>query len=263
MGWLSLLAVVALITDRSGPVAQVSALLGSMARVSHAAADVVESGASLIGNSTAAVSLVAASATATTLGIMSESWRGVDLLNISVELKHGAIMSFDGSDLQAWARHFARQLEDVLPPEAVRSLIDDAHMTGIAYPLTAKADQSLQAQGSYVEWVYELRLLPSGYVGAQWSATRARFEPRWSNPLWELLEVPIESEAAQVLLRLQAALNATPAPTKAWFAWEEEPKVTTAVVHPVSARSRFYTRRLVMHILQYANWLIEWLTYSL
>ena len=130
-----------------------------------------------------------------------------------------------------------------------------------ARPLATKAGQFLNVSGLYLEWQYEIRLLTSGYLGAQWLARSANFTVRWSNPLWDLAESSVEAEAEQILARLRSILNATPAGARRWHAWEEEdePQVSTAVVHPVSARARFLGRRILLSLAQTMHWMLDWL----
>ena len=44
-----------------------------------------------------------------------------------------------------------------------------------------------------------MRLLPSGYIGFAVSVVSVSFQPRWSNPLWELAELSPSSEGDRIL----------------------------------------------------------------
>lgn len=78
---MTLTWIAALMCDPSGAVSQAAAVLGSVARMGHAAATVMESSAALFANGTASASFLAA----TTFDLLTEVWRGVELADLVVE----------------------------------------------------------------------------------------------------------------------------------------------------------------------------------
>ena len=61
--------------------------------------------------------------------------------------------------------------------------------------------------GSFAQTLFELRLLPSGFLAARWQTTRLTFVPQWSNPLWDLLQLPVAAEEEQISERLRATMG--------------------------------------------------------
>lgn len=84
----------ALCSDRSGAVSQAVSVLGSLARMGHATATVLEFSAALFANGTAPAGLEAA----TTFDLVTEVWRGVELADLEVEAHEGAFLAFDCID---------------------------------------------------------------------------------------------------------------------------------------------------------------------
>ena len=69
----------------------------------------------------------------------------------------------------------------------------------MSVPVQQGSGQVFHAEGRYFSWRCEMRALPSGYFGLVVAVTRITFEPKWSNPLWDLLEVVAYSEAGRIL----------------------------------------------------------------
>jgi len=67
--------------------------------------------------------------------------------------------------------------------------------------------QLFRAEGHYFAWQAEMRLLPSGYIGFAVSVVSVSFQPRWSNPLWELAELSPSSEADRILTGVRVVVD--------------------------------------------------------
>ena len=63
------------------------------------------------------------------------------------------------------------------------------------------------AQSAYSCITAEGRLLPSGYLALTFKTFRAFFEAHWANPLWEAMELPLDSEANQITQEIVLLFN--------------------------------------------------------
>ena len=130
-----------------------------------------------------------------------EAWRGVDLSQVELQYKSGTMVADSSQMLVTWLNsESAAELANFTDDErkTVEALV---RPLGSAMPHVDTDRALLKLEGAYPSYsclTAEGRLLPSGYLALTFRTYRAYFEARWSNPLWEVMEVPLDSEAEQI-----------------------------------------------------------------
>ena len=162
-------------------------------------------------NVSVALSAVAVSIARGALSLAHESWRGVDLIDATCSatgLRWYHRDDFDEIDMSA--SPMQRQI-DALPAVRRQELLEAIATVGPQVPLLESANSSLQINGSFVYFMYQVAWYSSGYTGIKFLHGSVSFTPRWSNPAWELFfEVTAEEQeiAARVFAALSAVLKA-------------------------------------------------------
>ena len=193
--------------------------LGHVARAVGASADVTVAASDLavqlLNSTTSGVALVSRltwDVTASSLGAVEASWHGVDLLNVSVSRARGRIRAASPQAIAAWlnsseGRRITTCTEDFaqrLWADALWSLSHD--IQDIEHSLDA-----LEFHGSFSRVAFAAQWDPTGEASFKYEYAQVSFSPSWANPLWELLDLPLESEAQQVERLLDELVLRVPA----------------------------------------------------
>lgn len=232
--------MIAALWSDSGALSQAASTLGSVARMGHATAHVMEASATLFSNTTAAAALAAA----TTLDVLDEMWRGVELADLDSQRHEGAFLAFDGWDCAAWLDAEGETAFPHLGAEARLRLITLLRHVGADMPFVEERGETFAAQGKYATWFVAIRLLPTSFVGVRWVLHELTFVPRWSNPFWGLLGLPLHNELQQLLKHVGAALRKLQPPQWDRSRFEYDPQVATVVRSPLPSRARFLLRHV-------------------
>ena len=70
---------------------------------------------------------------------------------------------------------------------------------------------ALEFRGSFSRVASAAQRDPTGEASFKYEYAQVSFSPRWTNPLWELLDIPLESEALQVERLLDELVLRVPA----------------------------------------------------
>jgi len=168
--------------------------------VVKAAGDVASAGA----NMTVAVSHLAVGAISISVSAAEDFWHGVDL---HAAVANRTVTKAAGSTPQAIRHWVAEGAGGALYGDFRRAIFQFAEGFNGSVPVQAGTGQLFRAEGHYFAWQAEMRLLPSGYIGFAVSVVSVSFQPRWSNPLWELAELSPSSEADRILTGVRVVVD--------------------------------------------------------
>jgi hypothetical protein len=177
-----------------------SSIGGATAEVVKAAGDVASAGA----NMTVAVSHLAVGAISISVSAAEDFWHGVDL---HAAVANRTITKAAGSTPQSIRHWVAEGAGGSLSGEFRRAIFQFAEGFKGSVPVQVGTGQLFRAEGHYFAWQAEMRLLPSGYIGFAVSVVSVSFQPRWSNPLWELAELSPTSEADRILTGVRVVVD--------------------------------------------------------
>jgi len=170
-------------------------LTGSATKIVHASA-----------NATAAFTDVALQVSRGALSLAAEAWHGIDLLDVVAnasalrwaQSRHLPLSELNGTTVG----------EEILKlPLMWRILV----LRGLAsasadLPYFVDSHREFVASGKY--WEFELEVKVSGdFIMAKFFYGEVAFRPRWSNPLWEIMEHPVSKEIHQLAEAVHSALD--------------------------------------------------------
>ena len=189
------------------------AFLKEMARTAGAVADAAEGAGSLAGavthaaaNATVAVTSTAAGIASTSLTLAREAWLGIDLLNISANRSHGRVVAANLSLVIDWAKlnpSFSNIEMDI------DALLLPALSVSPELPFAEWSDSRADLRsGVWSTWRVWARWGPTSRLAVAFEIHTVHFTARWSNPLWEALEV--DHCSASVLSVLNKVLATMP-----------------------------------------------------
>jgi hypothetical protein len=193
-----LLAMVILWSGREGPMAQLTLMLKSTAEVTRAAGGaavlLLDTGTGLTSSARNAVVSFASSS----IGAVQLAWHGVDLLDVKLTASRGRIVAADGSELSQWLQGGGAASVTRAKAATLASWADQAESTSLAMPALAAQHEEFDEHGTYYLAEGTSSLARSGHVVHDYRVIQASFATRWANPLWQLLDIDISAEGAQV-----------------------------------------------------------------
>ena len=135
-----------------------------------------------------------------------EAWLGIDLFNISAYRSHGRVVAANLSWVKDWARlhpsfsNIAMDIDTLLLP---------ATSVSPSLPLAEWSDSTADPRsGVWSTWRVWARWGPAHRLAVAFEIHTVHFSARWSNPLWEALEM--EHCSASVLTVLSKVLATMP-----------------------------------------------------
>ena len=188
-------------------VPEVGVGLGSILKgasdITSAAGQVAAAGA----NVSVAISHVAVASTKGTLGVLSEAWDGVDLLNLTISAEQGGVVIDDNLAFEKYldspAGHHVWRA-----PAAVRE---------VALSVIAQASPHIPAQqlvrsflnisDEYHQVRIAVKLDDEGFWHINWLFVEVGFAPRWSNPMWAIACMDWQTEESQIRERLDGIVS--------------------------------------------------------
>ena len=241
---------VALLSGHSGPVAQVSRMLGSVASVaeasSTAAGAVITAGA----NMTEVVSVAFVGAAQNSLTLAGDMWFGIDIHNIAMRRIDGTIDSVDGTLLCKWLSSDVGRRVVPVPAGFLDILTDVVSSVSSTLTAVARSDTLLDWHGQYHSIHAESSILTFGKIRLKWQWTALNFSLQWSNPLWELCEFDTQKEGQQIINRLQSTISAM------------TPVVVAVSPAEVELAEVELWRVLLARLYAQARWVDSWLWWS-
>ena len=208
IAWLALIALVAC-SGQEGPVAQVSAVLKSVAKVSEAASDATS--LLLSGGTELTISASSAVVKLSTQGynLMETVWHGLDLLDIRYNSSSGKVVSADPEDLSLWLRSEASQSTTRAPSDILNQWSSMVSSVSLGMPLLHSRLEQFEEDGFLLVAEAKASLAPSGHCVLHYLLNRVVFTPRWANPLWQALELNLSGESKQIRVLLASVLAST------------------------------------------------------
>ena len=193
---LALCMIACLYSGREGPIQHVTSILGSAAKVTEAASLVVDSGADL--TTTTIRSMV--SITTGTLNLAETAWHGVDLLGLDAKQVRGRVSADSESVLSAWLLSEAGLNATGLnaAPDCLHQWQQHLRAISVSMPFQRYSSEHLNINGSFLRTEVSFALLHTGFIMFDFAIIDLKFSPRWSNPVWESLQLSHDTEREQI-----------------------------------------------------------------
>ena len=209
----AMVVVMIALAGNSGPVQQLSRLMACTASVAEST---TFAATSLIDGSLNASQVLTQTVIASaqnSLNLVQEVWSGIELADLIVHSRSGRFRSSSGATLASWLRKSgAASLR--ISEDCADLMAATADAVCYRMPALAQRDEFLNMSGTFVSCEVDLQMLASGYFEATWRWRAVSFASRWSNPLWDFLDMNADSERDQVIHRLSVTLansrNITP-----------------------------------------------------
>ena len=161
----------------------VKAFAGLSEEVAHSAQAVLRAGT----NATVLATEVAIQLKQRAATIIDEAWTGVDLRNTVANVSALRWYQWHGTDLTDLAStELGSQMLDI--PSAQRRLLLVA-IRGVSerLPFVTDSRRFFSSNTTYMEFDFQVRFFPNGFVGVQYYFGSVSFSPQWSNPVWEVM----------------------------------------------------------------------------
>jgi hypothetical protein len=175
---VSVLIVSGLFSGERGVIAQVARIFGSLADMGESAAAFTSTAVEMGTVITSTMSLLAISVANSSSTMLSELWTGVDLLNVTLVVKHGKVAADDGSTIASWLNSSEDRRLVPATSDAMQFMCDTALSVGVAMPMVHMHDATLQVpHGNFVEIEAEARLIITGHVIMMFTFRQVHFTP--------------------------------------------------------------------------------------
>ena len=195
-GWVSLFLVWSV---------SVPGFLATIARFTHsfvtfsndfgqAVSVVAQSGA----NVTGAASTVVTSFAYSSLDLVTEAWRGIDLHDLRIVASGTEVWTDDFPSLYQWLNSSVGRSATGWPSQMCEQLFPYVHLLSPHTPQLELTDQVLHAAGRFLQWRVSMLWYPGPWVHLRWELIQADFNVSWANPFWSLLELPTDTEVGQM-----------------------------------------------------------------
>jgi hypothetical protein len=141
------------------------------------------------------------------ISLMNEAWRGVDLTDASVNAAGARWFIHSGIDPIFFFHSRAAPHLVRLPPKYLQILMDVMSSVSHTMPVIEDVTSELISNTSFVQFEYQVRLLHNGFIGVQYFFGQVNFTVRWSNPLWEMVQLDVGHELETIQAELQATVT--------------------------------------------------------
>jgi hypothetical protein len=204
-----------LFSGQTGPIAHVSRILGAAAQVSEAAGEAASSAVMRGTEFSTAVSTAFIDITATSYGAMQTAWHGVDLVDLAVHKVSGSVTADSPERIASWlnstnGRNLTNTADEFVL-ETWQRLLQDLSPS---MPHLSRSSDKLVLAGMFTLVAGEVHIVTTGHALFFYEVSTVKFQPRWANPLWSLLELSHDTEHHQVLTILQQVLKEAPVPNR-------------------------------------------------
>jgi hypothetical protein len=259
---VSVLIVSGLFSGEKGVTSQVARIFGSLADMGESAAAFTSTAVEMGTVITSTMSLLAISVANSSSTIVSELWAGVDLLNVTLVVKHGKVAADDGSTIALWLNSSEGRRLIPATPDAMQFMCDTALSVGVGMPMVHMHDATLLVpQGLFVEVEAEARLIITGHVIMMFTFRQVHFTPHWANPFWEWFELDVQSQNSAISEALVSVLNTMPYMKHNWTDSGSAHQATAALPQVFGAKVRRWMRLAFMWSQSFLNVLFvpDWL----
>ena len=190
----------------------VARAVGATAVVTVAASDLAVQLLNSTSSGVALVSRLTWDITASSLGAIEATWQGVDLLNVSVSRARGRIRADSPQAIAAWLNSSEGRRITTCTENFAQRLWADA-LWSLSHDIQdiENSIDALELRGSFSRVAFAAQWDPTGEASFKYEYAQVSFSPRWANPFWELLDLPLESEALQVERLLDELVLRVPA----------------------------------------------------
>ena len=150
--------------------------------------------------------------TSTSLGTLESSWRGIDLVNVSISKSKGHLLAPHPALLGKWLQSPAGSRTTLCNSSQALTLWTDAvHSLVAGIPSLHHVRDKLVLSGVFSRVSVQMNWSGPDEVAMYYECVEASFSPRWANPLWGWIELEWESESDQITSLLNQLLEQMPA----------------------------------------------------
>ena len=152
-------------------------------------------------NATSDLASIGVDVASSSVSLARNFWQGVELGNLVVDRRHGRTFVSDPNDVGIWLSNLS---EPSLVPRAVADFALITANISDQRPLQDVSGALLQLTGVYDDWRGTARMTQLGCIGFSFQTIHITYVPKWCNPMWEALELPLHTANAQTLRILRS-----------------------------------------------------------
>ena len=199
-----------LISGQSGPIHQVSRVLGSIANVAEATSEQVISGLNTTSNVTQAVVEWARDVAVASSNVVSEAWRGVDLENLEITRVEGSTTVVAGFVFTHWLFTPNGKAAVELPLEQRQFLKTSVEAATSSMPFVSNSKDFHNLSSIFRHLDVKTWVLANGYLHISWRYDVVKYKIQWSNPCWDIVGFDPVKQLRQVQDIIQNVLDNQP-----------------------------------------------------
>ena len=209
---LLVLAALAMLRGSTSTLDHVAQAVGATAAISVAFSGLAVQVLNSTSSGMAFASSMMWGVTSTSLGTLESSWRGIDLVNVSISKSKGHLLAPHPVLLGKWLRSPAGSRTTLCNSSHALTLWTDAvHSLIAGIPSLHHVRDKLLLSGAFSRVAVQMNWTGPDEVIMYYECVEASFSPRWANPLWGWIELEWESESAQITSLLHQLLAQMPA----------------------------------------------------
>lgn len=180
--------------SQGGTITAIGRLFGATADLSEAVGGTASSLFRAVSNVTVQTETFVVGAAVSARNLLHELWGGVDLLNVTVTHTRGSTIVDDWVVFRSWLLSPAGASTSLLAPEVRDFVLNASSAVGAAMPVLHQQRTFTTICQNYTTALVASNVLDSGYIAISWAHTHVVYEPRWANPIWDLLTWNVETE---------------------------------------------------------------------
>ena len=249
-----LVLLVASLGGSQGLLAQLANFGGAALMLGESTSLAAGQALNLTGVVASSASEVVTAATTNGLTAAANAWRGVDVLELQAS-RCTALLTLDGREvLEEWFRQpFSVTMVPCLSNEVRDLLLATLDSISLGMPTTKTGTEVVELGSSFDSISVWGQLLPNGRVQVTFEMISLRYSLAWSNPLWDNLQMDVQTERPQILRSLRMTLLDLPQPSPS----RQQPalELEVAISWPlIRARIRVWLRQV---LLGFTSWFLE------
>ena len=207
----ALVLVAVVHSGASGPIGQVSRMMGALADVVEGGSSLALDGLEASAGFTSEVASWSRKALSSGHNVLASFMEGIDIVNVTVERKRARVVTTTGSAFATWVRTAAADRVAGTNVDARLQLAATAEAVSFWMPVVETERVLYSPLFEYGLIGVKAAYLPSGRVEIRWELVTANYVLEWANPLWEALGFNPASEAIAVQKLVHGVVASLPA----------------------------------------------------
>ena len=199
-----------LMSGQSGPIRQVSRMLGSIANVAEATSEQVIAGLETSSNVSQAVVQWARDIAVASSNVLSDAWHGVDLKNLEITRSEGSTTVVAGFVFSHWLYTPNGKVVVELPDAQRAFLKQSVDAASASMPFVANSKDFHNVTSVFRHLDVKTWVMANGYLHISWRYDVVEYVVKWSNPTWEITGFDPVQQMKQIQSIIQEVLDNQP-----------------------------------------------------